>query len=461
MANQSEMDFCELHLSGEAFQQRYGRMKKLATVTLGCKVNQYETQALIELFEQEGYETVSADEPTDVFMINTCTVTSMSDRKSRQMIRRARKLNPQAVVAVTGCYAQLSPDKIQQIEGVQVVAGTNNRHQLVDAVQAVRPDQESPILLVKPHETGEVFESLSVNTTREMTRAYVKIQDGCNQFCSYCIIPYARGAIRSRPQDEAVNEVKRLVAKGFQEVVLTGIHLASYGKEWQQPLALISLMESLDSISGLKRLRLGSLEPTLMQKDVVERIMTLNTLCHHFHLSLQSGCDKTLKAMNRRYTTEDYREAVENIRRRAPQAAITTDVIVGFPGETEEDFQHSIDFVQEIGFADVHVFRYSPREGTPAARYREQLSESVKNRRSDRLIQAVAFMKHQYLMKFYHQKVEVLVEQKCQANPAWMEGHTSHYIKVLIPHDAALLHRLVTVEIRHVESACCRGIPVA
>jgi threonylcarbamoyladenosine tRNA methylthiotransferase MtaB len=461
MANQSETAFCELHLTREAFQKRYGRMKKLATVTLGCKVNQYETQALIELFEQAGYVTVSVDEPTDVFLINTCTVTSMSDRKSRQMIRRARKLNPQAVVAVTGCYAQLSPDEVQKIEGVQVVAGTNDRHRLVDAVQAVRPDQERPILLVKPHEAGEAFESLSVNATREMTRAYVKIQDGCNQFCSYCIIPYARGTIRSRSQDETVSEVKRLVANGFQEVVLTGIHLASYGKEWQQPLALISLMESLDVISGLKRLRLGSLEPSLMQKDAVERIMTLHTLCHHFHLSLQSGCDKTLKAMNRRYTIEDYRLAVENIRRWEPHAAITTDVIVGFPGETDEDFRQTIDFVQEIGFADVHVFRYSPREGTPAARYRQQVSESVKSRRSDRLIQAAAFMKQQYLLKFHQQKVEVLVEQKCQTDPAWMEGHTSHYIKVLIPYDASLLHRLVTVEIQHVESAWCRGIPVA
>ncbi|MDW7672274.1 MAG: tRNA (N(6)-L-threonylcarbamoyladenosine(37)-C(2))-methylthiotransferase MtaB [Bacillota bacterium] len=461
MANQSEMTVCELHLSRDAFQMTYGRRKKLATITLGCKVNQYETQALIELFEQEGYETVSVDEPTDVFLINTCTVTSMSDRKSRQMIRRARKLNPRAVVAVTGCYAQLSPDEVQQIEGVHVVSGTSDRHRLVDAVQAVRPDQESPILLVTPHEAGESFESLSVNKTREMTRAYVKIQDGCNQFCSYCIIPYARGAIRSRPKDEVVNEVKRLVANGFQEVVITGIHLASYGKEWQQPLALISLMESLDSISGLGRLRLGSLEPTLMQKDVVERIMTLNTLCHHFHLSLQSGCDRTLKAMNRRYTTEDYWLAVENIRRWAPHAAITTDVIVGFPGESEEDFQQTFDFVKKVAFADVHVFRYSPREGTPAARYREQVSESVKSRRSDQLIQAVAHMKHQYLMRFYQQKVEVLIEQKCQTNPGWMEGHTPHYIKVLIPYDAALLHRRVTVEIRQIESACCRGIPVA
>jgi len=278
--------------------------KTLATYTLGCKVNQYETQAIIEIFEEAGYDPVSINEPADVLIINTCTVTSVSDRKSRQMIRKARKLNPEAVVAVTGCYAQLSPDEVKKMQGVQVVAGTSQRHRLLDAVEAVDSLQESPLVLVKPHHQGEVFEPLSVKKTNEMTRAYVKIQDGCNQFCSYCIIPYARGPIRSRDRNEVLEEINRLVQNGYQEIVLTGIHLASYGRENKTNNALIELLESIDEIEGLKRIRLGSLEPTLIQKEFASRLMKLTNLCPHFHLSLQSGCDKTLKAMNRKYTTE-------------------------------------------------------------------------------------------------------------------------------------------------------------
>ncbi len=434
------------------------QQKKLATYTLGCKVNQYETQALIEMFENAGYVSVSIDEGADVLIINTCTVTSMSDRKSRQMIRKARKLNPMAVVAVTGCYAQLSPEEVKKIKGVQVVAGTSQRHRLLDAVEAVLPMQESPVVLVKSHPKGEAFEPLSVTKTNEMTRAYVKIQDGCNQFCSYCIIPYARGSIRSRDKIEVVQEVKRLVKHGYQEVVLTGIHLASYGKEKKNSHELIDLLESIDKIEGLKRLRLGSLEPTLMQIDFVERLMKLTTLCQHFHLSLQSGCNKTLKAMNRKYTTEDYELAVNLIRQIYPTAAITTDIIVGFPGETDEDFNRSLAFAQKIGFTDVHVFRYSAREGTPAALFEAQVAEEVKTKRSKRLAMAVDTMKAQYLVQFIGREIDVLIEKVSSLDEHYMEGHTRHYVRVLIPFEKKLLQHEVKVRITDADKDHCKGV---
>ena len=433
-------------------------VKKLTTYTLGCKVNQYETQAIIELFEEAGYTSVSVDDVADVLIINTCTVTSMSDRKSRQMIRRARKMNPQAVVAVTGCYAQLSPEEVKKLDGVQVVAGTNQRHRLLDAVEAVSPTQECPVVLVEPHRQGAPFEPLSVNKTNEMTRAYVKIQDGCNQFCSYCIIPYARGPIRSRDKKEVIEEITRLVNHGYQEVVLTGIHLASYGKDMKKPDGLIELLESIDDIKGLKRMRLGSLEPTLMDRPFVARLMKLKTLCQHFHLSLQSGCDKTLNAMNRKYTTEAYAHAVDLIRQYDSTAAITTDIIVGFPGETEEDFNRSLEFVRAIGFADVHVFRYSPRAGTPAALYENQVSEETKNLRSKTLALEVETMKNQYLSRFIGQEADVLMEKKSSMEGRWMEGHTRHYTLVVVPQEEKLLHHEVRVKITGVENGHCKGI---
>lgn len=433
-------------------------VKKLATYTLGCKVNQYETQAIIELFEEAGYTSVPVEGVADVFIINTCTVTSMSDRKSRQMIRRARKMNPLAVVAVTGCYAQLSPEEVKKLDGVQVVAGTNQRHRLLDAVEAVSPTQESPVVLVEPHRQGEPFEPLSVNKTNEMTRAYVKIQDGCNQFCSYCIIPYARGPIRSRDKKEVIKEITRLVNHGYEEVVLTGIHLASYGKDMKNPDELIVLLESIDDIKGLKRVRLGSLEPTLMDQPFVARLMKLKTLCQHFHLSLQSGCDKTLRAMNRKYTTEAYARAVSLIRQYDSTAAITTDIIVGFPGETEEDFNRSLVFVREIGFADVHIFRYSARAGTPAALYKDQVSEETKNLRSKALAQEVETIKTQYLSQFIDQETDVLMEKKSSTEGSWMEGHTRHYTQVIVPLDENLLHQEVRVKVTGIENGYCKGV---
>ena len=447
----------QLSLEGDVFERHYGRRKRLATLTLGCKVNQYETQALIELFQKSGFDTVSSEEMADVVLINTCTVTSMSDRKSRQFIRRARKLNPQAIVAVAGCYAQLSPEEVGRIEGIQVIAGTTERHRLVDAVQHARHDQEHPIVLVKPHEAEEAFELLTVQETNDMTRAYVKIQDGCNQYCSYCIIPYARGPVRSRPSEAVISEIQQLVANGYQEVVLTGIHLASYGKEHGDSKALLHLLISIDQIPGLKRLRLGSLEPTLITAEFAEKLMELHTLCHHFHLSLQSGSDQVLQKMNRRYDTRRYREAVTLIRHYAPEAAITTDVIVGFPGETEAHFEETLAFVSEVQFSDIHVFRYSPREGTPAAGFQNQVEESVKQQRSQRLTSLAVSMKEAYQQQFLSREVEVLMEKASQEKLGMMEGHTRHYVRVLAPLHKASLHRLVQVKIHSTSADACQG----
>ncbi|SMP39541.1 tRNA (N(6)-L-threonylcarbamoyladenosine(37)-C(2))-methylthiotransferase MtaB [Anoxynatronum buryatiense] len=455
-----EHPMTELSLTGDAFEKRHGRRKRLATLTLGCKVNQYETQALIELFQQAGFDNVSSEEMADVVLINTCTVTSMSDRKSRQFIRRARKLNPQAIVAVAGCYAQLSPEEVRRIEGIQVIAGTTERHRLVDAVQYARHDQKHPIVLVKPHEAGEIFEPLTVQETNDMTRAYVKIQDGCNQYCSYCIIPYARGPVRSRPSEAVISEIQKLVANGYQEVVLTGIHLASYGKEQGEPDALIRLLISIDQMTGLKRLRLGSLEPTLITTDFTEKLMMLQSLCHHFHLSLQSGSNQVLRGMNRRYDTLQYRKAVELIRQYDPEAAITTDIIVGFPGETEAHFQETLDFVSDIQFADIHVFRYSPREGTPAAAYPQQVDEPVKHERSQRLSRLAALMKEAYLKQLISREVMVLMEKPSTERPDMMEGHTGHYVRVLAPLDEASFQRIIRVKIHRTGTDSCEGIVV-
>jgi threonylcarbamoyladenosine tRNA methylthiotransferase MtaB len=435
-------------------------LKKAAFFTLGCKVNQYETQALTELFNNAGYQTVTTEEPADIYVINTCTVTSLSDKKSRQLVRRARKLNPGAIVVVTGCYAQLSPDEVRKIEGVQIIAGTSERHRIVDAVAHVNPFQKSPILLVKPHGPAETFENLSVHQTGEMTRAYVKIQDGCNQYCTYCIIPYARGPVRSRESEDVLSEIIRLTTAGYREIVLTGIHLASYGKDLNQKQALIELIENIDKIPGIQRLRLSSLEPTLINNEFAHRLMSLPSLCHHFHLSLQSGCDKTLKEMNRRYTTAEYKNAVEILRHEDPLAAITTDVIAGFPGETSDDFAETLDFISGIGFADIHVFRYSPREGTPAALFPEQVPESEKNRRSRILTEAAEIMKLDYLKQFENNQVDVLFESRQKDDRTLVEGHTDYYVRVAVPYDDQLINQIAAVQIQSVGLTHCRGIVV-
>lgn len=404
-------------------------MKKVAFHTLGCKVNQYETQAMGELFEKDGYEVVPDSEIADVYVINTCTVTNVGDKKSRQFIRRAKRNNPGAVIAVVGCYAQTAPQEVLSIEGVNIVIGTNERNKIVDAVEKCEVDEK--ISLVDDIMKVKEFEEMSIADVKDKTRAFLKIQEGCNQFCSYCIIPYARGPIRSRGKLEIVEEIKALVEKGFKEVVLTGIHVASYGKDLDESLALIDVLKEVNKVEGLKRIRLSSLEPTLFTHEFLSELSKLEKICEHFHLSLQSGCDATLKRMNRKYTAGEYKEIANRIRSIYPEVALTTDIIVGFPGETDEEFNTTYDFVREIEFSEIHVFKYSPRTGTPAAKHAEQIDGLKKHYRSEKLIELGEQMKQDYRNIFIGRNKEVLFETISKENEGYIEGYTDNYLKVL------------------------------
>ena len=360
-------------------------MKKAASFALGCKVNQYESEAIAELFAEKGYEIVGIDEEADVYVINTCTVTNFGDKKSRQLIRKVKRQNENAIVAVVGCYAQTAPKELMEIAGVNLVIGTKDRAQIVEMVE-----QYDRANGVENHVSDimkeRVFEPLSIQKLANRTRAYLKIQDGCSQYCSYCIIPYARGPIRSREPQEVVAEVKRLAENGFKEVVLTGIHVASYGKD-RRDTSLPEILKQVHEVEGIERIRFSSIEPNVVTEEFAQTMAALPKVCDHFHLSLQSGCDKTLKEMNRKYDTEKYRQAAATLRKYLPKVALTTDIIVGFPGETEEDFRESYAFAEEIGFAKIHVFPYSPKRGTPAAARKDQLLNAVKSERSHTLIQ--------------------------------------------------------------------------
>ena len=355
-------------------------MKKAASFALGCKVNQYESEAIAELFAEKGYEIVGIDEEADVYVINTCTVTNFGDKKSRQLIRKVKRQNENAIVAVVGCYAQTAPKELMEIAGVNLVIGTKDRAQIVEMVE-----QYDRANGVENHVSDimkeRVFEPLSIQKLANRTRAYLKIQDGCSQYCSYCIIPYARGPIRSREPQEVVAEVKRLAENGFKEVVLTGIHVASYGKD-RRDTSLLDILKQVHEVEGIERIRFSSIEPNVVTEEFAQTMAALPKVCDHFHLSLQSGCDKTLKEMNRKYDTEKYRQAAATLRKYLPKVALTTDIIVGFPGETEEDFRESYAFAEEIGFAKIHVFPYSPKRGTPAAARKDQLLNAVKSERS-------------------------------------------------------------------------------
>lgn len=401
-------------------------MKKAASFALGCKVNQYESEAIAELFAEKGYEIVGIDEEADVYVINTCTVTNFGDKKSRQLIRKVKRQNENAIVAVVGCYAQTAPQELMKVEGVNLVIGTKDRAQIVEMVEQY--DQSHG---VENHVTDimkeRVFEPLSIQKLANRTRAYLKIQDGCSQYCSYCIIPYARGPIRSREPKEVLAEVRRLADNGFKEVVLTGIHVASYGKD-RRDTSLLEILRQVHEVEGIERIRFSSIEPNVVTEEFAQAMAELPKVCDHFHLSLQSGCDKTLKEMNRKYDTEKYRQAAATLRKYLPHVALTTDIIVGFPGETEEDFQASYDFAKEIGFAKIHVFPYSPKRGTPAAARKDQLPNAVKSERSHKLIQLSDKMAADFLREYVGQDVEVLYERALEEGT--YEGHTTNYIKV-------------------------------
>lgn len=402
-------------------------MKTVAFCTLGCKVNHYETQAMTELFQARGYTVADFPAPADIYVINTCTVTSMSDRKSRQMIRRARKANPQAIVCVTGCYAQTAPEAVQAIDGVDLILGTNQRGKIVDLVENHLSAQ--PQTFVQDALALHEFEPLQISGYSELTRAYIKIQEGCNQFCSYCIIPYARGPIRSRPPADVLAEAKTLVQNGFPEIVFAGIHVASYGLDLGN-IDLAELLLRADQIPGLRRIRLSSIEPMTLNDAFIQRIRGCTKLCHHFHISLQSGCDETLHRMNRKYTTAEYLSIVEGLRRNYPDVAITTDVMVGFPGETEEEFQATLAFLEAVRFADAHIFQYSPRAGTPAAKRKDQIPPQIKEQRSKLVAAVTQKTRQEFLERFIGQTMTVLFEQPDQ-NGMFI-GKTGNYITVAV-----------------------------
>ena len=415
-------------------------MKKVAFFTLGCKVNQYETEAISENFLKNDYEVVDFEDVSDVYIINTCTVTSLSDKKCRQMIRRAKKNNENAVIVAVGCYVQNDPEAVKAIDGVNVLVGTNHKNQIVDLVEEYMRTNMS-IEKVDEFKDLNAFEELEISHTSDRTRAYLKIQEGCNQFCSYCIIPYVRGKIRSRDLENIKKEVIRLTENGFKEIVLTGIHVASYGKDLNSEISLIDVIEQIAKVEKLKRIRLSSIEPRIVTEDFMERLSKTDKICDHFHLSLQSGSEKVLKEMNRKYTKAEYKDAVRMIRKYMEDAAITTDVIVGFPGETGDEFVESMEFVKDIKFSDVHVFSYSNREGTVASKRVDQIENKVKQERSKKLIEEVEKLKIEFLNKFIGTTMEVLFEEE---RDGFYIGHSKNYIKVKIKTDKNIMPPVIT-----------------
>lgn len=411
-------------------------MKSVAFCTLGCKVNQYETEAMLEMFVNAGYQAVDFDKYADIYVINTCTVTSISDRKSRQMIRRALRLNPDAYIVVCGCYAQTAPEKISAIDGVSLVLGTNERNRIVELAE-----KKYNGIIVNSISTMREFEKLTINDTRHRSRAYVKVQEGCNQFCSYCIIPYARGPIRSRPLAEIVEESKKLVGAGFTEIIYVGIHVASYGLD-NMGIDLADMLIEVNKIDGLKRIRLSSIEPMTLNKTFCERIKDCDKLCPHFHLSLQSGCDDTLKRMNRRYTTDEYYEIIKGLRTYFPGCAITTDIMVGFPGETDEEFNKTLEFVKKVNFAEAHIFKYSRRSGTKADKMPDQIPPEIKELRSKDLFRVCDKSHEEFLNNHIGKTLRVLFEER---SGDYMEGKTPDYATVRYKTDEDLTGKYLDV----------------
>jgi threonylcarbamoyladenosine tRNA methylthiotransferase MtaB len=407
--------------------------KSVAALTLGCKVNQYETDGMLELLEAEGMTVVNFDEKADVYLINTCSVTNMADKKSRQMIHRAKKINPDAIVIAAGCYAQAAKDKLEQDGQIDIII-SNNRKKEIAHILAEYISTHNCIDNFVDISTENEYEPISINRTINHTRAYVKIQDGCNQFCSYCIIPYVRGRIRSRDLDSIVEEVTQLADFGVKEVVLTGIHISSYGKDKENGIYLIDVIDAITDIESIERIRLGSLEPGIITEEFVERIACNKKVCPHFHLSLQSGCNSVLKRMNRKYTREEYFEKCDMLRRAYDRPALTTDVIVGFPGETDEEFQDTVDYLEKLNLYEMHIFKYSPREGTVAAKMNNQIHPDVKNSRSDVLIDMSARHKAAYEASFVGETISVLVEEIVHKDEkTYLKGHTERYMDVMIP----------------------------
>ena len=416
-------------------------MKKVALHNLGCKVNAYETEAMQEMLEQNGYEIVPFKEGADIYIINTCTVTNMADRKSRQMLHRAKKMNPNALVVAAGCYVPAKEESGEIDSCIDIVIGNNRKKDLIEILE-----QHIQKAVIDINHTKE-YEQLHLTKTAEHTRAYIKVQDGCNQFCTYCIIPFARGRVRSRGKDDVLEEVRGLAKNGYKEVVLTGIHLSSYGVDLENE-NLLSLIQAVHEVEGIERIRLGSLEPRIITEEFAQTISALPKICPHFHLSLQSGCDATLKRMNRRYTAQEYAEKCALLRKYFENPALTTDVIVGFPGETEEEFQASMKFVDEIDFYETHIFKYSKRKGTKAAVMENQVSEQVKTLRSNQMLELDKQKREAYEARFLGTEVEVLMEESVTiGGTVYQVGHTKEYVKIALETEMSLQNQLVKVQI--------------
>ena len=422
-------------------------MKKAALHNLGCKVNAYETEAMQHLLEEAGYEIVPFTQKADVYVINTCSVTNMADRKSRQMLHKAKKNNPDSIVVAAGCYVQTSEKEVLNDLSVDIVIGNDRKHDLVRLLEEYSLDSVNDTV-DDINDGKHDFEELFIDQTKEHTRAFIKVQDGCNQFCSYCIIPYARGRVRSRRFENVIAEVERLAANGFKEVVLTGIHLSSYGVDFEEATGLLELIQAVNAVNGIERIRLGSLEPKIVTEHFASELSKLDKICPHFHLSLQSGCDATLKRMNRKYTTKEYERGCELLRKYFVHPAITTDVIVGFPGETEEEFKESYDFVDSIDFYETHIFKYSRREGTKAAVMPDQVDEQIKAKRSAQLIELGEKKRAAYEQSFQGKEVEVLVEENLELNGKEVQtGHTKEYMKIALETNENLKNSIVKVQI--------------
>lgn len=414
--------------------RKNNRFKTAALHNLGCKVNAYETEAMEQQLRDAGYEIVDFRQPADVYVINTCTVTNVADKKSGQMLRRARRQNPDAVVVAAGCFVQVSAEKLKRELTADIIIGNNQKGQLCRLLEEYKRNcgqgkeqQEALSDLSHPVE----YEEMDLSTVLEHTRAFIKIQDGCNQFCSYCIIPYARGRIRSRRPEQVIKEIRRLAEQGYQEAVLTGIHLSSYGVDFKdEKIDLLTVLRGIQEIPGIRRIRLGSLEPGIITEEFVKELAALDKVCPHFHLSLQSGCDATLKRMNRHYTTEEYFEKCRMLRRAYVHPAITTDVITGFPGETEEEFARTKAFLERVGFYEMHVFPYSARQGTKAASMPDQVPEQVKKARSAQLLELTRVMSDRFRMYYAGQRMEALLEEPAEIDGhVYMTGHTREYVR--------------------------------
>lgn len=423
-------------------------MKKVSFYTLGCKVNQYETNGMIQKFKEAGYEIVNMNKDiSDICIVNTCTVTNMSDRKSRQALRRVKDKNKNAIIVAVGCYAQVSKEELEKMPEIDIVLGNDEKTDIVKYIEKYDEEKQKVIEIQDISEQKEFIDMGQITYT-ETTRAVIKVQDGCNQFCSYCIIPYARGRVRSRKAESIIEEINQIAQKGIKEVVITGIHIASYGRDFGNENGLIELLEKINEIQGISRIRLGSLEPKIITEEFMQRLIKLEKICHHFHLSVQSGCDETLKRMNRKYSVQELQEIINRLRQYYEDVVLTTDIIVGFPGETEKDFNETYNFLEEAKFYKMHVFPYSPRKGTRAAIMPKQIEGNIKEERSKKLIELSNKNQKQYNEKHIGKKVEVLFEER---EKEYLKGHTQNYILVKYKTEEQLENTVKEVEIKNAE----------